>query len=208
MFMFCSWKVATTRRSTHVSKQSPMPCTSRSMRRPAPFASMSRRFPQPIGVSEITPGTRHSRSPRERSDMTPEAIQHAPGQPRDAAGKKHGLAPLREFPFLAPEVIADDASSSGYVIGNCRLDSGTPGPSASLADRGGKARHGSRRTFAVRWIIMAGGATSAEWIKPKQYVPVDMQTPGLAGFHVGQTTHTLNETGQRTLARPKWFTPH
>lgn len=159
-------------------------------------------------VSEITPGTRHSRSPRERSDMTPEAIQHAPGQPRDAAGKKHGLAPLREFPFLAPEVIADDASSSGYVIGNCRLDSGTPGPSASLTGRGGKTRHGSWRTFAVRWIIMAGGATSAEWTRPKQYVPVDMQTPGLAGFHVGQTTRKPNETGQRTLARPKWFTPH
>lgn len=135
------------------------------------------------------------------------------------------------FRFSLPEVIADDASSSSYVIGNwnspdidfsnlgltmnidgrvaaSRLDSGTPGPSASLTGRGGKTRHGSRRTFAVLWIIMAGGATSAEWTRPKQYVPVDMQTPGLAGFHVGQTTRKPNETGQRTLARPKWFTPH
>jgi 2-oxo-3-hexenedioate decarboxylase len=34
------------------------------------------------------------------------------------------------------------------------------------------------------WIVMAGGATPAEWIKPGQHVSVDMQGLGSAGFHV------------------------
>ena len=34
------------------------------------------------------------------------------------------------------------------------------------------------------WIVMAGGATPAEWIKPGQYVSVDMEQLGSAGFHV------------------------
>ena len=34
------------------------------------------------------------------------------------------------------------------------------------------------------WIVMAGGATPAEWIKPGQYVSVEMQGLGQAGFHV------------------------
>jgi 2-oxo-3-hexenedioate decarboxylase len=34
------------------------------------------------------------------------------------------------------------------------------------------------------WIVMAGGATPAEWIKPGEYVCVDMERLGSAGFHV------------------------
>ena len=34
------------------------------------------------------------------------------------------------------------------------------------------------------WIVMAGGATPAEWIKPGQYISVDMERMGAAGFHV------------------------
>ncbi|WP_408515736.1 hypothetical protein [Paraburkholderia rhynchosiae] len=33
-------------------------------------------------------------------------------------------------------------------------------------------------------IVMAGGATPAEWLKPGQYVSVDMEQLGSAGFHV------------------------
>jgi 2-oxo-3-hexenedioate decarboxylase len=32
---------------------------------------------------------------------------------------------------------------------------------------------------------MAGGATPAEWIKPGQYVSVEMEALGTAGFSVG-----------------------
>jgi 2-oxo-3-hexenedioate decarboxylase len=30
---------------------------------------------------------------------------------------------------------------------------------------------------------MAGGATPAEWIKPGQYISIDMEQLGRAGFH-------------------------
>ena len=34
------------------------------------------------------------------------------------------------------------------------------------------------------WIVMAGGATPAEYIQPGQYVSVEMETLGRVGFHV------------------------
>ena len=34
------------------------------------------------------------------------------------------------------------------------------------------------------WVVMAGGVTAAEWIAPGQYVSVEMERLGSAGFHV------------------------
>lgn len=34
------------------------------------------------------------------------------------------------------------------------------------------------------WTVMAGGATQAEWIKPGQFVQVEVEGMGNTGFHV------------------------
>jgi 2-oxo-3-hexenedioate decarboxylase len=34
------------------------------------------------------------------------------------------------------------------------------------------------------WIVMAGGATPAEWLKPGQYVRLETERLGSVGFHV------------------------
>lgn len=113
------------------------------------------------------------------------------------------------FRFSLPEVIADNASSSGYVIGNWNsprinlsnlgLTLNIDGRVAQVGSTAALLGHPLRSLVAAArlateageplqagWIVMAGGATSAEWIKPRQYISVDMQTLGLAGFHVGQ----------------------
>ncbi|WP_091903518.1 2-keto-4-pentenoate hydratase [Chitinasiproducens palmae] len=113
----------------------------------------------------------------------------------------------RDFKFTLPEVIADNASSSGFVLGAWRdpkLDFGNLGLTLSLDGRvvqvGSTAAllgHPLRSLVAAArlsaaageplqpgWIVMAGGATPAEWIRPGQYVSVDMEQLGSAGFHV------------------------
>ncbi|WP_322060125.1 2-keto-4-pentenoate hydratase [Paraburkholderia sp. J63] len=113
----------------------------------------------------------------------------------------------KDFRFTLPEVIADNASSSGFVIGDWasqKIDFSNLGmvlsidgevkqvgstaallgnPVRSLvaaarlaADAGEPLETGS--------IVMAGGATSAEWFFPGQYVSVDVQKLGRASFHV------------------------
>jgi 2-oxo-3-hexenedioate decarboxylase len=113
----------------------------------------------------------------------------------------------KDFKFTLPEVIADNASSSGFVIGpwcSPQIDFGNLGLTLNIDGRvvqvGSTAAllgHPLRSLVAAArlsalageplqagWIVMAGGATPAEWIKPGEYVCVDMERLGSAGFHV------------------------
>ena len=112
-----------------------------------------------------------------------------------------------DFKFSLPEVIADNASSSGFVVGNWhdpRTEFGNLGLVMSIDGRavqvGSTAAilgHPLRSLVAAArlaadageplqpgWVVMAGGATQAEWIRPGQYVQVEMEGMGLAGFRV------------------------
>lgn len=116
----------------------------------------------------------------------------------------------RDFKFSLPEVIADNASSSGFVIGNWhdpRTDVANLGLVFSLDGQpvqvGSTAAllgHPLRSLVAAArlageadeplqpgWVVMAGGATPAEWIAPGQYVSLEMQGLGTVGFHVSGT---------------------
>jgi 2-oxo-3-hexenedioate decarboxylase len=109
--------------------------------------------------------------------------------------------------FTLPEVIADNASSSGFVVGawhDPRTDFSNLGMTLSIDGRvvqvGSSAAilgHPLRALVAAArlsaaageplqagWVIMAGAATPAAWIKPGQYVSVEMERLGSAGFHV------------------------
>ncbi|MCA8093459.1 fumarylacetoacetate hydrolase family protein [Burkholderia anthina] len=113
----------------------------------------------------------------------------------------------RDFKFTLPEVIADNASSSGFVIGawrdpktdfsNLGMTLNIDGRVVQVGSTAALLGHPLRSLVAAArlsaaageplqagWIVMAGGATPAEWIKPGQYVSVDMEHLGSAGFHV------------------------
>jgi 2-oxo-3-hexenedioate decarboxylase len=134
--------------------------------------------------------------------------------PAEALAAVEGIAPAieiidsryKDFKFTLPEVIADNASSSSFVIGawhDPRTDFSNLGLTLCANDRtlqvGSTAAllgHPLRSLVAAArlsaqageplqagWIVMAGGATPAEWIKPGQYVSVHMETLGECGFH-------------------------
>jgi 2-oxo-3-hexenedioate decarboxylase len=113
----------------------------------------------------------------------------------------------KDFKFTLPEVIADNASSSGFVIGawrdpkidfsNLGLTLNIDGRVVQVGSTAALLGHPLRSLVAAArlsalageplqagWIVMAGGATPAEWIQPGQYVSVDMEQLGSAGFHV------------------------
>ena len=113
----------------------------------------------------------------------------------------------RDFKFTLPEVIADNASSSGFVVGpwadpgidfsNLGMVLSLDGRPVQIGSTAALLGHPLRSLVAAArmsgaageplqpgWIVMAGGATPAEWIKPGQYVSVEMQALGSAGFHV------------------------
>ncbi|HEY1609315.1 MAG TPA: fumarylacetoacetate hydrolase family protein [Paraburkholderia sp.] len=113
----------------------------------------------------------------------------------------------RDFRFNLPEVIADNASSSGFVIGawsdpktdfsNLGLVLGIDGRAVQVGSTAALLGHPLRSLVAAARlsaaageplqagaIVMAGGATSAEWLRPGQYVSVEMERLGRAGFHV------------------------
>ena len=113
-----------------------------------------------------------------------------------------------DFKFNLSEVVADNASSSGFVIGGWsepRLDFGNLGLVLSIDDRtrqvGSTAAllgHPVRSLVAAArlaaaaneplqagWIVMAGGATAAETLAPGQYVSLDMERLGRVSVHVG-----------------------
>lgn len=113
----------------------------------------------------------------------------------------------RNFKFSLPDVIADNASSSGFVIGawcdpqqdfsNLGLALNIDGRVVQVGSTAAILGHPLRSLVAAArlsaaageplqagWIVMAGGATPAEWIRPGQYVSVEMERLGVAGFHV------------------------
>ena len=113
----------------------------------------------------------------------------------------------RDFKFSLPDVVADNASSSGYVIGpwcSPQQDFSNLGLTLSIDGRGVQVGstaailgHPLRSLVAAArlsaaageplqagGVVMAGGATAAEWIKPGQYVSIEMGGLGSAGFHV------------------------
>jgi 2-oxo-3-hexenedioate decarboxylase len=113
----------------------------------------------------------------------------------------------KDFRFSLPEVIADNASSSSFVIGawsSPRIDfsnlglilsiDGRPvqiGSTAALLGHPLRSLVAAARLSAAAGeplragaIVMAGGATSAEWLKPGQYISVEMERLGRAGFYV------------------------
>ena len=113
----------------------------------------------------------------------------------------------KNFKFSLPDVIADNASSSGFVIGawsdphqgfgNLGLTLNIDGQTKQVGSTAAILGHPLRLLVAAArlsaaageplqagWIVMAGGATSAEWIQPGQYVSVEMERLGVAGFHV------------------------
>ncbi len=113
----------------------------------------------------------------------------------------------RDFKFTLPDVIADNASSSGYVIGpwcdphseidNLGMTLNIDGRTVQIGSTAAILGHPLRSLVAAArlsaaageplqagWVVMAGGATPAEWLKPGQYVSVDMEGLGSAGFHV------------------------
>ncbi|MBF5007734.1 2-keto-4-pentenoate hydratase [Diaphorobacter caeni] len=112
-----------------------------------------------------------------------------------------------DFKFSLPDVVADNASSSGYVIGawhDPKCDFSNLGLVMSMDDAliqiGSTAAilgHPLRSLVAAArlsasageplqagWVVLAGGATPAEWIKRGQYVSVEMEGLGRTGFHV------------------------
>jgi 2-oxo-3-hexenedioate decarboxylase len=112
----------------------------------------------------------------------------------------------KDFKFTLPEVIADNASSSSFVIGawhdpktdfsnlglTLSMDGKTVqvGSTAALLGNPLRSLVAAARVSAqageplqAGWIVMAGGATPAEWIKPGQYVSVQMEGLGECGFH-------------------------
>ena len=114
---------------------------------------------------------------------------------------------FRNFKFSLPDVIADNASSSGFVVGPwCRPDQDFSNLGLTLNIDGRVVQVGSTAAIlghplrslvaAARlsadageplqagWVVMAGGATPAEWIKPGQYVSVEMEALGVAAFSI------------------------
>ncbi|MDE1180082.1 fumarylacetoacetate hydrolase family protein [Paraburkholderia sp.] len=113
----------------------------------------------------------------------------------------------KDFKFTLPEVIADNASSSGFVIGawcdprtdfsNLGLTLNIDGRVSQVGSTAALLGHPLRSLVAAArlsaqageplqagWIVMAGGATPAEWIKPGQHISVDMERLGRVGFHI------------------------
>jgi len=113
----------------------------------------------------------------------------------------------QDFKFSLPDVIADNASSSGFVIGawsDPQQDFGNLGLTMSIDGRvvqvGSTAAilgHPLRSLVAAArlsaaageplqagWVVMAGAATPAEWIKPGQSVSMEMERLGTVAFHV------------------------
>ena len=112
----------------------------------------------------------------------------------------------KDFKFTLPEVIADNASSSSFVIGawhdprtefsNLGLTLSMNGKTVQVGSTAALLGNPLRSLVAAArvaaqageplqagWIVMAGGATPAEWIKPGQYVSVQMEGLGECGFH-------------------------
>ena len=133
----------------------------------------------------------------------------------DAMAAVDGVAPAMEiidsryknFKFSLEDVVADNASSSGFVIGpwqrpDTALDNlgmvlefnGRPvqiGSSAAILGQPVRSLVAAARLTAeagerleAGWIVMAGGATAAEALRPGVYVRNSVQNLGSVAFTV------------------------
>ncbi|USE76619.1 fumarylacetoacetate hydrolase family protein [Cupriavidus gilardii] len=113
----------------------------------------------------------------------------------------------RDFKFTLPEVIADNASSSGFVVGgwhsastdfsNLGLVMSIDGRAVQIGSTAALLGDPLRSLVAAArvsaaageplqagWIVLAGGATPAEWIHPGQHIAMRMQGLGSVGFQL------------------------
>lgn len=113
----------------------------------------------------------------------------------------------QDFKFTLPEVIADNASSSAFVVGGWHtpstdfrnlglvmsIDGRTVqiGSTAALLGDPLRSLVAAARVSAAAgepleagWIVLAGGATPAEWIRPGQHISMRMQGLGSVGFQL------------------------
>jgi len=123
-----------------------------------------------------------------------------------------------DFKFSLTDVIADNASSSGFVIGpwndphkdfsNLGLTMSIDGRVIQVGSTAAILGHPLRSLVAAArlssaageplqpgWVVLAGGATSAEWIAQGQYVSVEMEGLGIAGFHVAPAAGLIANRG-------------
>lgn len=135
--------------------------------------------------------------------------------PAEALAAVAGIAPALEiidsryqdFKFALPDVVADNSSSSGFVLGRWSApDTDVSNLGIVLEVDGKVVQVGSTAAIlgdpirslvaaarlVARWgerlepgsIVLAGGATAAHPLAPGNYVRVDMQALGSAGFRV------------------------
>ncbi|PMS38587.1 2-oxo-3-hexenedioate decarboxylase [Trinickia symbiotica] len=128
-----------------------------------------------------------------------------------------GIAPALElidsryenFKFSLTDVIADNASSSGYVIGpwadsrrdfsNLGLVLSIDGQARQIGSTAGIMGHplrslvaaarlaaAAREPLQAGWIVMAGGATAAEALAPGMHVRCEMQGLGSVEFNTAE----------------------
>lgn len=113
----------------------------------------------------------------------------------------------QDFKFTLPEVIADNASSSGFVVGgwhapttdfsNLGLVMSIDGRAVQVGSTAALLGDPLRSLVAAArvsaeagepleagWIVLAGGATPAEWIHPGQHISMRMQGLGSVGFQL------------------------
>ncbi len=113
----------------------------------------------------------------------------------------------KDFKFTLPEVIADNASSSGFVVGgwhapdqdfsNLGLVMSIDGRAVQIGSTAALLGDPLRSLVAAArvaaaageplqagWIVLAGGATPAEWIHPGQHISLRMQGLGSVGFQM------------------------
>ncbi len=135
--------------------------------------------------------------------------------PMQAAAAVEGIAPAIElidsryedFKFTLEDVVADNCSSSGFVVGAWhRPDRDASNLGLVLSLDGNAVQVGSTASilgnplrslvaaarFAAEadeplqpgWIVMAGGATAAEALAPDTWVEIEVQALGRAGFTI------------------------
>jgi 2-oxo-3-hexenedioate decarboxylase len=115
----------------------------------------------------------------------------------------------KDFKFSLTDVVADNSSSSGFVVGPwSRPDQelanlgmvmtfdGRPvqiGSSSAILGHPARSLAAAARVAAAAgerlepgWIVMAGGATAAEALRPGVYVQLEVQNLGTVSFSVGK----------------------
>lgn len=113
----------------------------------------------------------------------------------------------QNFKFTLPEVVADNASSSGFVVGGWHspaTDFSNLGLAMSIDGRAvqvgstaallgdplrslvaaARVSAAAGEPLEAGWIVLAGGATPAEWIHPGQHIAMRMQGLGSVGFRL------------------------